>query len=271
MGKARIKEHFTENASFNIDKENKVLKDVAILGSVSKNGRKYTTRALEDASKIFEGAKSFIGHIDFYESSHDPRNFLGRFTNLYIKDQKVFASTFRVTNPAHWSFIEAIAENDPTAIGFSIDAVGEIKDGEVLTLTEGYSVDLVSDPATNSGLFESYSKRNNGMEWAEITLESLKTNRKDIVEAITKDFEAKIAELTEANRKLISENRVNKLLSEAKLTECPEWVKESLANTKDDALAKKIIEDLQKFTKAPISNPKEPLAEDFTKKLTSIL
>jgi len=138
-----------------LDAEARVVRDVAVLGPESRNGRRYSDEALADAARVFEGAKVFANHRA-PGSAHDVRDYIGRLEGLRVEDAKVRARELRVLNESYWPLV-AIAERDPEAFGLSIEADVEIAPGPtpvVRRVLRAYSVDLVSEPATNAGLFE---------------------------------------------------------------------------------------------------------------------
>ena len=142
-----------------VDVESKLVTEVALLGAKSRNGRVYTEQALQQAAGCLEGAKVFINHREPAGNSrsfrpHDVRDYVGRVQGVYVDESDmVRARRFVVHNQEHWPLVE-VAKSDPSAFGFSIDGLAQVKAGEVLSVKEIASVDLVAQPATVSGLFE---------------------------------------------------------------------------------------------------------------------
>lgn len=143
----------------NVDESAHKLVNVALLGPVSVNGRRYSDRALEDARQLFEGGKSFLDHAGD-NGHHSVRDFIGRFHSLYMDAGKLCAGELHVVVESHWPLIRDIASKDPTGAGFSIDADGDVRGPRgkqvVDRITQAHSIDLVSAPATNKGLFEAH-------------------------------------------------------------------------------------------------------------------
>lgn len=141
----------------NVDEAGHRLLDVALLGPVSANGRRYSERALDDARRLFEGGKSYLDHAEG-DAAHSVHDFIGRLNGLHIADGKLRARELCVVVNEHWPLIHNIATKDPGGAGFSIDADGDVRGPRgkqiVDRLTKAYSVDLVTTPATNKGLFE---------------------------------------------------------------------------------------------------------------------
>ena len=131
-----------------------------ILGFKSRNNRTYTREALIKAAHKYEGVKVNLDH----NTGTDPRKFserFGRMVNVRMQGDGLYGDL--QYNPAH-PLAEAFRwwiKNDPTAIGLSHNATAEVQNtatgGELVTeIKDVDSVDLVADPATTQGLFESY-------------------------------------------------------------------------------------------------------------------
>ena len=138
-----------------VDRENMVIRDVAVLGEKSTNNRRYTERAMNDAVRVFENAKAFLAHST---KERKLSELLGFFKNLRIAENKVRGDFHLVDEGELGKKILRIAETNPNLAGFSIDAIGETRQEGGKTIVEsinqGNSVDLVLDPATVQGLFE---------------------------------------------------------------------------------------------------------------------
>lgn len=176
-----------------IDEANRVVNNVSVLGNVSRNGYGYAESAMTKAVEVFEGAKVFIDHREEDEKGnitpHSALDYLGRMSELYLDGDRVKAKKFHVVNSKHWQFVKDVVEHDPDGIGFSIDGMVQIgEDGStVVDFIEGYSVDLVSDPATNRGVFESRKrKKENVVDLSQLTIDDLKSQRPDLVAEILK-------------------------------------------------------------------------------------
>jgi hypothetical protein len=151
-------------SSPNVDREAGVIRDVKVLGSVSKNGREYSQKAQKDACTILEGISVNIDHNR--DNPKRERGFMesvGTLNGLYLKPDGVYAKEFRVkkTHPYAPVIFES-AESFPKNFGLSINAEGEV--GKVRgrwvveSIVTAQSVDVVGKPATTSGIFESESE-----------------------------------------------------------------------------------------------------------------
>jgi len=144
-----------------VDKARGILYGVKILGTQSKNGRRYPVGTLKKAIPLYENAKVNIDHPD--AKSIQPRSYtdrLGSICNVHLRGEEGLYADFHF-NPRH-PLVEQLlwdAEHSPSNVGFShnIDAVTRQEGGETLVeeILAVKSVDLVADPATTKGLFES--------------------------------------------------------------------------------------------------------------------
>ena len=180
-----------------IDERYRLLRDVAVLGEVSRNGRRYSEQARRDAVRVFEGAKVFLNHRDsrFHpRPPHQVENYVGRLEGLRLDDDGVVrAKKLRVVNESHWSLLSSIARGDPAGMGLSIDGEGEMKDGVVTSVKTGRSVDIVSEPAAVNSLFEETTEMppeerdtdNKMKEFMDkLTIDDIKKYRPDIIDML---------------------------------------------------------------------------------------
>ena len=155
-----------ENYKFEgrVDKSNNRIIGNAVLTPISANGRFYNNSALKSIVPLINGAKSFIDHADSPFGS-SVLNLLGEFSNGRLDGRTVRADLTIFESSKGKDLIFDLAENHPTAVGFSINAKGKFaenrdSDGrevveEIISLK---SIDLVGYPATTSSIFESKLK-----------------------------------------------------------------------------------------------------------------
>lgn len=145
------------------DGEVGVLRNVVVLGLNSKNRRRYTPEAARQALQLYQGARVNLDHPDHPDGPRSVRDRFGRLINVRYENGRLRADLHY--NPRHpfAPAVEWFAANDPGAIGLSHNAIGEGKEeGGVFVvrkIVELRSVDLVADPATVGGLFESRARR----------------------------------------------------------------------------------------------------------------
>jgi hypothetical protein len=148
-----------------VDRAAGVLRGVKILGLKSRNGRTYLPEALQQAAALYENAKVNVNHPQGHPASpRDYRDRLGQIRGVELRpDAGLFGDLH--FNPKH-ALAEQLAwdaEHAPENVGFShnVEARTARRGEEVVVeaITRVQSVDLVADPATTRGLFESCASR----------------------------------------------------------------------------------------------------------------
>lgn len=143
-----------------IDKENGVVSGVKILGVKSRNNRVYPLETLRDAAPLYENAKVNVNHPD--GSPNESRKYqdrVGSIKNVTLQENGLYGDFH--FNPKHPLAEQMLwdAEKAPENFGFShnVEAVVRLENGAQIVdkIVRVRSVDLVADPATTSGLFES--------------------------------------------------------------------------------------------------------------------
>ena len=143
-----------------IDKENGVVSGVKILGVKSRNNRVYPIETLRDAAPLYENAKVNVNHPD--GSPNESRKYqdrVGSIKNVTLQETGLYGDFH--FNPKHPLAEQMLwdAEKAPENFGFShnVEAVVRLENGAQVVdkIVRVRSVDLVADPATTSGLFES--------------------------------------------------------------------------------------------------------------------
>lgn len=152
---------FTEQQTLSpqvIDRDAGVIGGVRILGAESKNGRRYSQRAMQAAARMYEGVAVNVDHSPDAKDRSVSEAF-GWLSNVRESDGAVFGDlNYLKTHPQAPVLLE-VAERNPNRLGLSHHAEGTVRmDGGVTiveTIERVHSVDLVQTPATNTGLFES--------------------------------------------------------------------------------------------------------------------
>lgn len=177
-----------------VDRERGIIPGVKVIGFEARNRRYYPPEVLRAALSKYEGAKVNIDHPPHTDPMR-PRGVADRFGVLrnvrYVDGSGVHADLHY--NPKH-ALAEQVAwdaEHQPQVIGLSHNALvqpGPRKDGithiaEVLHVS---SVDVVADPATTRGVFESQQSQadEDDMDFSKLTVEQLKSSRPDLVRAL---------------------------------------------------------------------------------------
>jgi hypothetical protein len=162
----RLLETVYQESAPRIDSEAGILYGVKLLGENSRNGRRYTPEAMRNAVPLYEGRKSFVDHPERDKISEDRKfgDWSGVFRNVrYVEGKGIFADQHLRKSGEHFQGILEAAQQFPNAVGYSHVAEGESKvEGNteiVESIKEVFSVDLVTDPATTAGFFESHTPR----------------------------------------------------------------------------------------------------------------
>ena len=149
-------------SSMTNDSDSGLISGVKILGLTSRNGRVYPPEVLREAAPLYEGAKVNVNHVS-KEAARLPRDYrdrIGTVSNVVFKENSGLFADFHY-NPNHAQAKQLLwdAHNAPNNVGFShcVEAVyHQENDLSVIDkILRVISVDLVADPATTSGLFES--------------------------------------------------------------------------------------------------------------------
>lgn len=189
-----------EGATF--DANSLVIKNVAFIGSESLNGYEYSEQALREIPPLLEGKPQYINHYIGNDES-EPREIQELFSKAvnirYIAEEnKVRGDMHLVDTPTIREEILPRMKHFKDQIGNSLVSYGEMseQDGNqiVAHVSAVESADLVTDPATNKGLFESVNQNpnNGGNKSMSITLKDVKDNPKvweEVKAEILKDVE----------------------------------------------------------------------------------
>ena len=154
---SEITEAFTE-AIF--EKTDNTIRNICLLSSFSRNNRVYTDKALNNIVELARGVKVFADHPVKEEKVRSIRDLIGKIEHPRKIDNKVYGD-LKILSNQDWVF--SIAEQMPSLVGMSIVARGKIhpeRDSQGREQVESVlalkSIDLVSEPASTSGLFEQH-------------------------------------------------------------------------------------------------------------------
>ena len=141
-----------------------VLRNVVVLAEKSKNGRTYSHEVMRKSVPMFENVRAYLDHPSENQKD-DPRSvrhLLGRHKNVRFDEtsKKVRSDLHLIPNELVEKYLLPIINTDSTLIGNSISAKGKITEsGDVTEITHARSVDVVAEPATTSGLWESLNSK----------------------------------------------------------------------------------------------------------------
>lgn len=186
-----------------VDRETGIISGVSLLGRVSKNGYSYSKRAMTEAARLHKGANVYLDHPGDNEEEdtrgvRSVKDMAGRVIRSRVQGDRVRGDVQVLHGTSAGETLLALAEQMPDAIGFShrADGIRSVDDdGRVVveSVTKVHGADVVTEPATVAGLFEGLIERpprkarSDDMKFDEITLEELKQERPDLVEAVTRE------------------------------------------------------------------------------------
>lgn len=181
----------SEGLSPRIDAIRGVLHGVKVLGLISRNGRRYRESCIAAAAPLYEGIKVNVNHAR--EPRRGPRDYqdrLGCLREVRAADEGLFADLH--FNPKHALAEQLIwdAEHAPENVGLSHNVEAKTSRGGNQLIVEEIlrvnCVDLVADPATTAGLFESRELVSpNDIDWRQMEhiLEVVRQRRPDLFQA----------------------------------------------------------------------------------------
>lgn len=150
---------FVESKSLNVDRQAGVIRDVKILGHESANGRSYSRGAISKARGLYEGMRVNVDHPKKPGESRGVSDRFGKLVNVREKSDGLYGDLQYIKAHPLAEMTVEVAERMPDQLGLSHNAEGRMakRGGKQLVeeITKVHSVDLVSDPATVKGLFES--------------------------------------------------------------------------------------------------------------------
>lgn len=162
--RAELLEYRT-NGVGKVDKEAGIIFGVRILGKESANGRSYSDRAMNDATRMYESAKVNIDHPAEHQRERGFGDGFGELRNVRREGDAVIGDLHYVRSHPMAPLILEYAERFPRQFGLSHHADGRVsrKGGKVIveSVEVVHSVDIVGCPATNRGLFESVNFHRN--------------------------------------------------------------------------------------------------------------
>ncbi len=151
----------SRGVSMRVDARSGVIRGVKILGLQSRNGRTYLPKAIDSAAQLYENAKVNVNHPKGNPTGpRDYQDRIGVIRNVVVRTGEGLFADFQF-NPKH-VLAEQLAwdaEHAPENVGFSHNVQAQTtrrgRQVVVEAITRVQSVDLVADPATTAGLFES--------------------------------------------------------------------------------------------------------------------
>lgn len=267
--------------SLRVDREAGKIHGVKIIGRTSRNGREYTQECLRLARGLYEGAKVNINHRE----GNGQRGYQDRFGHLSdVVEQNDGLYGVLNFNPKH-ALAEQLcwdAEKAPQNVGLSHDVPAggyraKASNGKQVIehIAKLTSVDLVADPATTNGLFESTNMADQSLQEqikaivdgagdaTEKAAAIEKLMPSNVTEAVkqagqVQGLQEQVATLTKKLADAERKSAVDKLVADHKL---PATLRPLLEAAADDAARKVLVDSfnasLQEAKGTPVSKARE--------------
>ena len=148
--------------SCQVDSDASVIRGVKLIGFESRNGRSYPAATLKTAVQHYENTPVNLDHPAKPHDSRSVRDRIGVIRAARFVEGRGIFGDFHF-NPKHEAAEQVVwdAQNNPGIVGFSHNASLHIgrKGGKAVveSIAGVRSMDLVADPATTNGFFESTS------------------------------------------------------------------------------------------------------------------
>ena len=216
----------SRGASMRVDAQAGVIRGVKVLGLESRNGRTYLPETLAQAARLYEDAKVNVNHPKGNPAGpRDYQDRIGTIRGVAMRAGEGLFGDFHF-NPKHALAEQLIwdAEHAPENVGFShnVEARTSRRGDRVVVeaILRVQSVDLVADPATTRGLFESAEaaartaragqshfrrdeNRDSPTETAKpLSLDDLKRDYPELVESIGREQAAELSRLRQEVERL---------------------------------------------------------------------
>lgn len=157
---------YVQSSASQVDADAGVIRGVRILNPVSRNGpngRRYTPQAIREALGHYEGAKVNFDHPPGERAGMERsvRDRGGRLENVREHEGGLAGDLHVLKSHPYGPAVLEAAERMPDVFGLSHNVQAKVRDERGVEVIESIarvrSVDIVSDPATTRGLFESVS------------------------------------------------------------------------------------------------------------------
>lgn len=155
---SRITEAVEQAAALSVDLEAGVIRGVKVCGNRSKNGRLYPADVLAAAVALYEGVPVFLNHGLLPGDEREIDVHFGNLQNVYVQAGELFADLHYLKSHSQAAAIVERAQRFAKNFGLShdaeIEAIPDDQGQRVTRIVAVHSVDLVTRPATNNGIFE---------------------------------------------------------------------------------------------------------------------
>lgn len=159
MNRHQLRETFTDAyQGVTVEATARLVKNVALVGTASKNGYGYSTESLTEAAALYEGKPVFLDHgsSPLSPRQRSARDLAGRVQNVRFESGRLRGDVHTLETEAGRTFL-ALAEANSPAVGMSHVVLAEKSaDGKTVNkIHDVISVDAVAFPATTDSFQES--------------------------------------------------------------------------------------------------------------------
>jgi hypothetical protein len=222
----------SRGVSMRVEREAGVIHGVKVLGLESRNGRTYLPEALAQAARLYENAKVNVNHPKGNPAGpRDYQDRIGTIRCVTVRQEGLFGDFH--FNPKH-ALAEQLmwdAERAPENVGFSHNVEARVaRHGDrvvVEAITRVQSVDLVADPATTRGLFETEVEKESracttgtASATPSLTLDDLKRDHPKLVESIRHEQSVELEKLQQEVDRLTTLEGIHRKRNLAKRLLC---------------------------------------------------
>jgi len=177
-----------------------VLRNVALCGGRSVNGRRYPAAVRKRRANLYEGASVFANHDPTKDASkvRDVQDLLGSVHGVWFDEAANMLKAKEmhlIADDPLAAKVRTIARTQPHILGLSHEArvryakTRQSGDLVVEDIQKVRRVAVVTESATTANLFEAAdSVGGDDMEWDDVTVEAVKENAPEVVEALTKEI-----------------------------------------------------------------------------------
>lgn len=216
MPASTLTEHFSDwNDASQIDAEQRIVRNVALAGSLSKNGYRYSDQALEQAAPLYAERPVFLDHAADPKRSRDrsTRDLVGSVTNPRFEQGRIRGDIRVLDTEAGRTFLSLAASASP-GLGMShVVLARRSADGAIVEQIEDViSVDAVINPATTTTFHE--QSNDDGLALSAVVVE------RDAYRSRIEQLETEVARLSTFETELVERRRdqaIQQLLESAHL------------------------------------------------------
>lgn len=236
------------------------LHNVAVLGELSKNKRRYPLEVRKRAMPLYEGVQVFANH-DPNTRVRRVEDLVGTLHGIFCEGSLIKAREFRLIPGDPLSIkVRAAARMNPKIIGLSHEAVVTYKHGTqngesvVESIDAVKRVAVVTESAATATMYESVDPENNEMDPKDLTIEALTQARPDLVNALKTKLTQEVTEsvTAEVNKTVGADARVVALESQiVELKKAPTDKDATIARLQRDLANRDVIEAVITETKVP--------------------